>query len=143
MRMDYGELWRRLKALNCPVIAVSGSLPRPAMKQVLHSLKIEDDERVVHVSTDLYRPNLRLIRTPMSGGVLQAADAERLFAGRTDLVSIPQSLHYSNTRGHTGQTSSRMHAAGKMRATANSPLARRFHSNTSDFDKALVLADFP
>ena len=143
MRMDYGELWRRLKALDCPVIAVSGSLPRPAMRQVLRSLKIEDDERVQHVSTDLYRPNLRLIRTPMSGGISQAVDAERLFAGRLDFASMPQSLHYSNTRGHTGQTLSRMHAAGKVRVTAESSLARRFHSNTSDFDKALVLADFP
>ena len=143
MRMDYGELWRRLKTFDCPVIAVSGSLPCPAMKRVLDILKIEDDDRVVHVSADLYRPNLRLIRTPMSGGVLQAADAERLFAGRTDLASVPQSLHYSNTRGHTGQTLAKMHAAGKLRVTADSPLARRFHSNTSDSDKALVLADFP
>ncbi|KAA1092514.1 ATP-dependent DNA helicase sgs1 [Puccinia graminis f. sp. tritici] len=146
-RPSYGQLGGRLLTRNNKPILLMSATCRPlAIREIQKSLKFEDHNFKI-VKGELTRPEIRIIRVPMSGSMNSCSDLVSLFPSQSEVAdsSVVPSLIYSGTRKRTLQVmksldSARGSPGRSMRP--NSPFVRRFHACTGEKDKLKTVEDF-
>ncbi|EFP93033.2 uncharacterized protein PGTG_18874 [Puccinia graminis f. sp. tritici CRL 75-36-700-3] len=146
-RPSYGKMGGRLLTRNNKPILLMSATCRPiAVKAIKKSLKLED-HNVRVVTGELTRPEIRIIRVPITSSMASGVELGHWFAPQSvvpDEKVVP-TLIYSSTRNRTLQV---MKVIDEARGTPgnsmrpNSLLVRRFHSCTGEKDKLKVVEDF-
>lgn len=102
-RPSYGKLGDRLMATNkVPLILLSATFPPVAIQEIMKSLKIVDGNMNL-IQGELTRPEIRLIRLPMTRPLISANDLALIFPKKDPVTNadIPPTLIYSGTQNAT------------------------------------------
>ncbi|KAA1079242.1 ATP-dependent DNA helicase sgs1 [Puccinia graminis f. sp. tritici] len=146
-RPSYGKLGGRLLTRNKkPILLMSATCRPTAVDAIKISLKLEDHNLKV-VSSELTRPEIRIIRLPILTSITSCADLLDIFAPKAETpdACVVPTLIYSGTRNRTKHV---MKALDLARGTPgnssrpNSSFVRRFHSCTGEKDKLKLVEDF-
>ncbi|KAA1115002.1 ATP-dependent DNA helicase sgs1 [Puccinia graminis f. sp. tritici] len=146
-RPSYGKLGGRLLTRNKkPILLMSATCRPTAVDAIKISLKLEDHNLKV-VSSELTRPEIRIIRLPILTSITSCADLLDIFAPKAETPDscVVPTLIYSGTRNRTKHV---MKALDLARGTPgnssrpNSSFVRRFHSCTGEKDKLKLVEDF-
>lgn len=129
-----------------PVILLSATCRPIAIEQIQKSLKIVDGNMNL-IQGELTRPEIRLIRVPMTQSLISAMDLHPLFPRRDSIEDsmIPPTLIYSGTQNSTYKTLEVINRArGRPQDSfdGQSCLAQRYHASTGPLDKERRIDDF-
>ncbi|EFP85425.2 uncharacterized protein PGTG_11781 [Puccinia graminis f. sp. tritici CRL 75-36-700-3] len=146
-RPGYGHLGTRLMATNnIPVLLLSATCRPVAVSAITRSLMLQPSD-INMIDGELTRPEIRLIRISMGSTLSSCDDLLPIFApfSVTSAADSVPMIIYSGTRNRTFQV---MKVVNEARATPyhqydpNNRFIRRYHSVTSDDDKARTMEDF-
>ncbi|KAA1122120.1 hypothetical protein PGTUg99_028820 [Puccinia graminis f. sp. tritici] len=146
-RPCYGKMGGRLLTRNGKPILLMSATCRPiAVEAIKKSLKFED-HNVCVVRGELTRPEIRIIRVPITSSMAACTDLVHWFARQSDVPDdkVVPTLIYSSTRNQTLQVMKVVDEARGTPGTSMRPnvmLVRRFHSCTGEKDKLKVVKDF-
>ncbi|KAK4703086.1 hypothetical protein P7C70_g3137, partial [Phenoliferia sp. Uapishka_3] len=140
-RPEYDNLASRRMQLKCKVLLLSGGVTPPEITGICATVGVSESKIAV-VRGDLFRPNLRNCVAEMASTQISWGDITALFTNRPSTILPPPTIVYANSRNGTGVANGAMHRAAGVDVSADSTISRRYHSNTSDFDKQKTIADF-
>jgi len=131
---------------HVPLLLLSATCRPVAVASIRENLMLRPDELTI-LNAELTRPEIRFFRIPMQYTLKSCDDLLRIYAPHNQvpaIMSIP-TIIYSGTRNGKFQV---MKVVNRARHTKwheynpEDPFIRRFHSCTSDDDKATNMADF-
>ncbi|KAK4700127.1 hypothetical protein P7C70_g6124, partial [Phenoliferia sp. Uapishka_3] len=140
-RPEYDNLAARRMQLKCKVLLLSGGVTPPEISAICTTVGISESKTCI-VRGDLFRPNLRNCVAEMASTQKSWGDITSLFNLRPPTSLPPPTIVYSNSRSGTGVANVAMHRAAGVDVSADSTISRRYHSNTSDYDKSKSISDF-
>ncbi|EFP77316.1 uncharacterized protein PGTG_03272 [Puccinia graminis f. sp. tritici CRL 75-36-700-3] len=146
-RPCYGKMggWL-LTRNNKPILLMSATCRPIAIESIKKSLKLED-HNVCVVRGELTRPEIRIIRVPITSSMSSCVGLAPLFAPQSEVLDaqIVPTLIYSSSRNRTLQVMKVVDEACGTPGVSmrpNSLVVRRFHSCTGEKDKLKVVEDF-
>ncbi|KAA1074978.1 ATP-dependent DNA helicase sgs1 [Puccinia graminis f. sp. tritici] len=146
-RPYYGKIGGRLLTRNNkPILLMSATCRPVAMEGIKKSLKLEDHNLEI-VQAELTRPELRIIRVPITSSMAKGLELSRYFPSVADVPDafVVPTLIYSSTRNRTLHVMTALDVARKTPGSSlrpNSTFVRRFHSCTGEKDKSKLIEDF-